>query len=50
MVISHCSQLRVLNLRGLPSITGMCALCDDPETLLCFITLCCMIFLKQVHH
>jgi len=35
MVIRHCNQLRVLNLSGLPSITGMCALCEDPEPTLC---------------
>jgi len=35
MVISQCSQLRVLDLVYLPSITGMCALCEDPELILC---------------
>ena len=39
MVISHCNQLCVLDLMGLPSITGMCALCKDRETTLCFITM-----------
>jgi len=28
MVISHCNQLRVLDLRALEYITGMCALCE----------------------
>ena len=50
MVISHCNQLHVLNLRDLPSITGMCALCEDPEPTLCFITLWCKIFIQQVHY
>jgi len=35
MVINQCCQLRVLHLDGLPSITGMCALCEDPELTLC---------------
>ena len=35
MVISQCSQLRVLELWGLPSITGMCALFQDSELTLC---------------
>ena len=39
MVICQCSELRVLVLTGLPLITGMCALCEDPETTLCFIAL-----------
>ena len=39
MVICHCNQLRKLNLRALVSITGMCALCEDPEPTLCFITM-----------
>ena len=39
MVISHCNQLRVLNLEYLEYITGMCALCEDPEPRLCFITM-----------
>jgi len=34
MVISHCKELRMLDLLGL-SITGMCALCEDPEPTLC---------------
>jgi hypothetical protein len=42
MVISHCNHMRVLNLEGLQSITGMCALCEDPEHILCFITVCFM--------
>jgi len=50
MVICHCNQLRVLNLLDLWSITGMCALCEVPEPTLCFITLCYMIFIQQVHH
>jgi len=50
MVISHCSQLRVLMFDNMESITGMCALCEDPQPTLCFITLWCMIFLQQVHH
>jgi len=49
MVISQCSQLCVPYLIGLPHTTGMCALCEDPETTLCFITLWCMTFLQQVH-
>jgi len=35
MVINHCGQLLVLDLEGLPSITGMCALCEDLELTLC---------------
>jgi len=31
MVIRHCNQLRVLNLCNLRGITGMFALCEDPE-------------------
>ena len=31
LVISQCNQLRVLKLVDLPSITGMCALSEDPE-------------------
>jgi hypothetical protein len=50
MVIRHCNQLRILNLKGLHNITGMCALCEVPEPTLCFITLWCMILLEQVHH
>jgi len=50
MVISHYSQLRVLYLIGLEYITGMCALCEDPEPTLCSVTVWCMIFLQQVHH
>ena len=50
MVVRHCSQLRKLNLRGVKDITGMCACSEYPEPTLCFITLCCMIFLQQVHH
>ena len=50
MVISHCNQLRVLNLLDLWSITGMCALCEDPEPTLCFITLWYMILIQQVLH
>jgi hypothetical protein len=42
MVISHCSQLRVLNLQDLPHITGMCALCKDSKHILCVITVCFM--------
>jgi len=49
MVICHCTQLRVLYLNGLLQLTGVCALCEDPEPILCFITLWCMIFLQQVH-
>jgi len=37
MVVSHCNQLCVLNLKGLIYITGMCALCEDLEPTLCFI-------------
>jgi hypothetical protein len=50
IVISHCNQLRVLDLTGLAYITGTCALCEDSEPTLSFITLWCMIFLQQVHH
>jgi len=39
MVNSHCNQLCVLNLLGLEYITGMCALCEDCESTLCFITM-----------
>ena len=35
MVINHCNELRILNLADLPSITDMCALCEDPELTLC---------------
>ena len=38
MVVRRCSQLRVLNLADLPYVTGMCALCEDPEPTLCVIT------------
>jgi hypothetical protein len=48
MVISNCTQLCVLDLRGLDLITGMCAVCEIPETTLPFITLCCMIFLQFI--
>jgi hypothetical protein len=50
MVISNCRQLCVLNLCGLQHITGMCTVCGVSEPLLCFITVCCMIVLQQVHH
>jgi bacterioferritin-associated ferredoxin len=49
-VISSCNKLRILNLTGLQSITGMCAVCEDREHALCFITVCCVIFLQQIHH
>ena len=49
MVLCHCNQLRVLDLKGLKQITGMFALCDGPEPTLSFRTLCFMIFLEQVH-
>jgi len=39
MVISHCKQLCVLDLMGLEYITGMCALCEDRESTLCFVTM-----------
>jgi len=39
MVISHCNQLRVLDLFGSKYITGMCALCEDRESTLYFITM-----------
>jgi hypothetical protein len=45
MVITHCNELRILKLRGLRSVTGMCALCEMSEPTWCFITLWCMIFL-----
>ena len=38
MVVRQCSQLRVLNLYDEKNITGMCALCEDPEPTLCAIT------------
>ena len=47
MVISHCSQLLVLNLYCLKAITGRCALCEDPETTLCFITEWCVILFSS---
>jgi len=50
MVIRKCSQLYVLNLWGLPQITGMFALFEDSETTLCFITLWCIIILQKVNH
>jgi hypothetical protein len=50
MVISHCSQLCELTLVRLEYIRGMCALCEDREPTLCFITLWCIIFLQQVCH
>jgi len=34
MVITHCNQLRKLDFSSL-SITGLCALCEDPEPTLC---------------
>jgi hypothetical protein len=46
IVISNCSQLRVLNMKGLYSITGLCAV---PELTLDSITLWGMI-LHQVDH
>jgi hypothetical protein len=49
-VIIHRTELCVLSLVSLKHITGMCAVCEVPEPTLCFITLCCMIFLQQVHH
>jgi hypothetical protein len=45
-VVTHCTQLCVLNLSGLTDVTGMCAVCEVPEPTLCFITPCCMIFLQ----
>jgi bacterioferritin-associated ferredoxin len=30
-VIRNCSQLRVMNLYDLLHVTGMCAVCEDPE-------------------
>ena len=39
MVISQCNQLRILDLKGLKYITGMCALCEVAEPTLCFITM-----------
>jgi len=50
MVVSHCNQLCELDLTGLQSIIDMCALCEDPEPSLCFVTLLCMIFLQKVRH
>jgi hypothetical protein len=50
MVVIHCKQLRVLALVSLPSITGMCALCEDSEPTLSSIALWCIIFLQQVYH
>ena len=50
MVISQCSQLPVLNLKGLTYIVGMCALYEDRERTLCFIAVWCIIFPQQVHH
>jgi hypothetical protein len=50
MVIRKCSQLRVLELDSVDSITGTRALCEDPKPTMCFITLLCMIFLEQVHY
>ena len=39
VLISHCNQLRRLRMRNLPHITGVCALCEDPEPILCFINM-----------
>ena len=39
MVISHCNQLHLLDLSSICSITGMCALREDPEPTLRFITM-----------
>jgi hypothetical protein len=49
-VIIHCTELCVLSLEYQKHITGMCAVCEVPEPTLSFITLCCMMFLQQVHH
>jgi hypothetical protein len=38
-VITRCTQLCVLNLMDVKSITGLCAVCNVPEPSLCFITL-----------
>ena len=50
MVTSHCNQLHILDLMGLEYITGLCALCEVTEPILCSIILWCMIFLQQFHH
>jgi hypothetical protein len=39
MVIRNCSQLRLLNLKHLLCVTGMCAVCEDSDPTLCFITM-----------
>jgi hypothetical protein len=55
-VITRCTQLRVLKLWGLVSITGMCSVCEDPELTLCFITSLSVIFtagsscITKAHH
>jgi hypothetical protein len=38
-VIINCNQLRVLILKTLRTITGMCAVCEVPEPTLCFVTM-----------
>ena len=49
MVVRQCSQLRLLRLSCISSITGLCALCENPEYSICFITISRMMILKQVH-
>jgi len=46
MVISHCNQLHTLVLRGLESITGMCALCEESGPILCFVTMVYVILIE----
>jgi hypothetical protein len=36
IVMSNCTQLFALRLSGQDQITGMCAVCENPEPTLCF--------------
>jgi hypothetical protein len=38
-VVHNCYQLHTLELYMLQHITGLCAVCEDPEPTLCFITM-----------
>jgi hypothetical protein len=46
VVITNCTQLCDLSLNNQKRVTGMYAVCEDPEPTLCFITPCCVIFLQ----
>jgi hypothetical protein len=48
MVISHCSQLRVLDLLGVVHITGICTFGSDPQPALHYLTPWCIVFLQHL--